>query len=469
MSRYNVWIKKIEGCLVSRWVCTPFIPLSSSSIPSNIMISSVFQSLSATYPTWEQLSTYLKSEGGGALRIDDESSATNPYALIRYVKGKSNLALAHVRVFRSVVWDVLKNVPVSVAPVKSMDGESLPQTTNDSTAGFTIEQFVDGVMICGFWDSYSSQWRFHTRSTLDANSRYYSQSKTFLEMFKEAVNTLTNDSWAMFLNMLYKNVNYTWVLQHPENRIVVATQKPKFTLVQAITLKDGLVEPSMFHNPLVELEIKHVPTWSALRVHLAQEVQKHKHNVLGFVVKDTTGQRWKIRSPVYTKIRTMRGNSARRDYLWLDLWRKATLNPYLKIYPEETQAANAIVEKWKTITNNVYHLYCDVFKARSLPKTEIPPKYRPFVFGLHSLYLNNLKPQQKTVDWKTTLQFMNERDTAQALYAINWDLRPANQSQSQAPSVEATTTAGTNVVALAESQIQVAVPTFVATSVSETA
>jgi hypothetical protein len=139
----------------------------------------------------------------------------------------------------------------------------------------------------------------------------------------------------------------------------------------------------------------------------------------------------------------LRGNSARRDYLWLDLWRKASLNNYLKIYPEETQAANAIVEKWKTITNEVYHIYCDVFKARSLPKTQIMPKYRPFVFALHSLYLNELKPQQKVVDWKTTLQFMNARDTAQALYAINWDLRTANQPQTV---VEPVSTTGTSVV-----------------------
>jgi len=60
-----------------------------------------------------------------------------------------------------------------------------------------------------------------------------------------------------------------------------------------------------------------------------------------------------------------------------------------------------------------------------MTKAQIPPKYRPFVFGLHALYLNDLKPQQKSVDWKTTLQFMNSRDTAQALYAINWEIRAA--------------------------------------------
>jgi hypothetical protein len=87
------------------------------------------------------------------------------------------------------------------------------------------------------------------------------------------------------------------------------------------------------------------------------------------------------------------------------------------------------VERWKTISRTVYNLYTDVFKARSLPKGQIPPKYRPFVFGLHNMYINELKPQSKTVDWQTALQYMNTRDTAQALYAINWEVRAQNQQQ----------------------------------------
>jgi hypothetical protein len=115
--------------------------------------------------------------------------------------------------------------------------------------------------------------------------------------------------------------------------------------------------------------------------------------------------------------------------LWLNLWRNGTFRDYLVLYPEERNSANAIVDKWKTISRTVYNLYTDVFKARSLPKGQIPPKYRPFVFGLHNLYINELKPQSKTVDWAAALQYMNARDTAQALYAINWEVRSQNQQQ----------------------------------------
>jgi hypothetical protein len=386
---------------------------------------SVFSSLSSLYPTWSALKTFLTGETGGYLRIDDHSTPEQPFALIRYVKGKSNMALPHVRFFRSVVWDVIKNLPVSVAPHKSQDGESMPNS--QSTTDYTIERFIDGVMICGFFDTYNKVWRFHTRSTLNANCRFYSQTKSFRQMFDEAVSTLM--TWSNFIGSLNPTTQYTWVLQHPENRIVVNFTTPTVVCVHKQTYLDGTFVPVTASPTIFDVAKVPVASWSELTAKLQLENAQFKHNFQGYVIKNTvTGERWKVRGEAYNRVRRLRGNSARRDYLWLSLWRSGTLRDYLALYPEERQSANAIVEKWKQITNTVYHIYVDVFKVRSMPKAAIPPKYRPFVFGLHNLYINELKPQSKSVDWKTALQYMNGRDTAQALYAINWEVRQMSQS-----------------------------------------
>lgn len=386
---------------------------------------SVFSSLSNTYPTWGALSIFLSSEAGGYLRVDDHSTPEQPFALIRYVKGKSNFSLPHVGAFRSVVWDVLKNLPVSVAPVKSETGESMPPTS--SVEGFTIERFIDGVMICGFYDQYNKVWRFHTRSTLNANCRFYSQTKSFRQLFEMAVST--SMAWSDFLASLNPTTQYTWVLQHPENRIVVNVTTPTVVCVQKQTYLSGtLIAVTDQPTPFDVAKIT-VASWSELTNKLQLENAHFKHNFQGYVVKNGLSFRWKVRGEAYNRVRKMRGNSARRDFLWLSMWRTNTLRDYLSLYPEERHSANAIVERWKTISRTVYNLYTDVFKARSLPKGQIPPKYRPFVFGLHNMYINELKPQSKTVDWATALQYMNTRDTAQALYAINWEVRAQNQQQ----------------------------------------
>jgi hypothetical protein len=145
----------------------------------------------------------------------------------------------------------------------------------------------------------------------------------------------------------------------------------------------------------------------------------------GVVIKDATQpfKRWKVRSQVYNLVRKMRGNTARRDFLWMDLWSKGGLEEYLKYFPEERQPSTDILNRWKAITQTVFKTYVDAFKARTLDRSQIPAKFRPFVYGLHNLFMTSLKPAHKSLDWRACVQWMNDRDTAQKIFVLNWDLR----------------------------------------------
>lgn len=382
------------------------------------MSSSVFTNLISAYPTWAGLSAYLTSADGGSLRIDDHSTSMSPFALIRYTKGRSNMTLAHVRAFRSVVWNTLENRPVSVTSFKSHDGETVPEDQPIGT--FEIEEFLDGVMIGMFWDKYNNVWRIHTRSTLDAQCRYFSQTKTFATMFTEAIGT-HRETMEKSLNA---NTSYTWILQHPENRIVVPVPTPRAFCVQAVTIANN-GDVSVSAVPVAAFPAPKVPlsrSWEMFRLTVTEWSRHFGHAIQGLVVKSGF-DRYKIRTSAYNTTRRRRGNSARRDFLWLNEWRSGTLPVYISLFPEERAMANMTIARWKQATNEVYHWYVSVFKARNTPKQHIPPKYRPLVYGIHTLYMNTLKPAGKSVDWRTCLSFMNERDTAQMLFVINWDMR----------------------------------------------
>ena len=410
------------------------------------MSSSIFRDLVATYTTWSLLSAYLKSEEGGRLRIDDRSIPENPFALIRYVKGQSDMSRPHVRAFRSVVWDTLSNRPVSVTPFKSVDGETLPETGDLTFADYAAEEFVDGALIGMFYDTHNSNWRIHTRSTLDAVCRYFSQVKTFADMFAEAT------AHYNYADDLDKSQCYSFILQHPENRIVVPVAAPKIYVVQKTKIAaDGTL--TFVPNDFIERfgivpKTVHVAdkTTADLRKYVARDLAPFHYRTQGVVLKKADGTRWKLRTAEYNRVRKLRGNSPRRDYLWMDAWMHGTLNTYLTIYNEERQAADIALNRWKHITGDVHHLYTDVFKAHSLTKAQIPPKYRPLVYGLHTLYIQTLKPAGRTVDWKTVVHYMNERDTAQKLFVLNWEMRQMNQ-QIPAPMipVEPPVTVGTEV------------------------
>lgn len=403
-------------------------------------MSSIFAELLSVYKTWPALVSYLTSVEGGSLRIDDNSSPENPYALIRYVKGKSNMTLPHVRAFRSVVWDTLEHRPVSVTPFKSEDGESLPTTAN--TDGFVVEHFVDGVMIGMWYDKYRGLWTFHTRSTIGANCRYYSQTTSFRTMFNQATAQLN------FYGLDHAAC-YTWVLQDPENRIVVPVKQATAFCVQKASIgPDGTVTMNLpldaATNPVASMTLGN---WDEVRDRVSDWNTRFKHTVQGIHVKDANGTRWKLRTPEYNRVRSLRGASARLDFLWLSAWRANSLPAYLALYPEERVKSANTIAKWKQVTNDVFHMYVDVFKARSLPKTAIPPKYRPLIYGIHNMYMTELKPAGKSVDWRTVLEYMNGRDIPQMLYVINWEARQAQQQLGvPALPLEPPATAGTAVV-----------------------
>ena len=325
-------------------------------------MNSTFSTLMKTYTSWSALSSYLQSEEGGKLQVNDYSSAEQPFVLIRYVKGKSDLTKPHVRAFRSVVWDVLENRPVSVTPYKSMDGESLPET--ESLEGYTVEAFADGVLIGMFYDKYNSVWRIHTRSTLNAKCRFYSEIKTFATMFQEAmgVQQLTPASLSAGDN---RDISYSWVLQHPENRIVVPAPVPRATLVQAVRIgADGVVTNApeeLTGRGYAIASVSGLTTTALVRERLKEFDAKYAHTFQGFVVKSADGTRWKMRGAEYNRIRSFRSNTPRRDFMWMTLWRTGKLYDYLKYFPEEKFAANAFVARWKSMTSDVYHIYVDVF------------------------------------------------------------------------------------------------------------
>jgi hypothetical protein len=400
---------------------------------------SVYKDLIAAFPSWSALCDHLVGESC-RLRVDDLSLPDSPFALIRYVKGQSVLSNPVVRAFRSVVWDTMAHRPVSVTSWKSADGESVPTMplVHLGSPEYTLEMFNDGILIGMFWDSYNGKWRIHTRSILDARCRYFSATRTFEDMFWEAARDFD-------LSVLDRSHSYSCVLQHPENRIVCRVSTPRVNIVDDCTIDaDSTISwerPSVLTVPT----ITGLVDWDAVRARIAEWNTRFRHDCQGIVIKHTyTGQRWKLRTPEYNRIRLLRGNSPRRDYMWLKAWTDGSLRNYLALFPEERRDADGIVNRWKQMTADVYRLYGEAFKGRSLSRSEIHPKYRPFVYGLHSLFVETLKPAGKVVDWKTCLEFMNTKDVAQMLYAINWELRIASRGTTSIP-IEHASTIGTSV------------------------
>jgi hypothetical protein len=315
------------------------------------------------------------------------------HALVYYKKGASNFNVSYVPLFRSVVWDKEKNRPLFIAPA-----QMLPLV--DCTV-HRVEEFVDGFMINMYWNSTS--WALTTRTQLDASGHYYGK-RSFAELFWE-----TFESAGLAVEDLDTDVGYSWVVQHPEERIVVAPAYgiPTLTLVNAtgpLTDKLRALQPATF--PLTTVE--------AVREFVTAEGRRRGHQFKGLVVITTEG-RYTIESAEYKAALALRGNQPKRPFTWLEHWTAGKLPAYLKIYPEEACEAEEVVGRFKECTQEAYDLYVKVYRERAFPLKEAPQKYRKLLWEARQDGTCAYFPNMRT--------FMNNQDTARKLWLVNYETR----------------------------------------------
>jgi hypothetical protein len=177
----------------------------------------------------------IKSDDNNSnvLKLNKVECRTNnsSYKVIRYDKNFLNYDLiSSYGLCRSVIINS-KNKIVGFAPPKSIPCDIFIKMYSDTLNYIVGEEFIEGTMINVFWDEnigLSGSWEIATRNTVGATSCFYKdkESKTFRTMFLEAAyeNNLVLDN-------LNKSKCYSFVLQHPKNRIVVPFENPQLYLV----------------------------------------------------------------------------------------------------------------------------------------------------------------------------------------------------------------------------------------------
>ena len=356
---------------------------------------------------------FLRSEAGGRLLVRDQEDST--FAVIYYDKKRTDMTRPDVGQYRSMIWNKLTNVGVPVAPAR---GLSFSQAVDDDIKGFVAEEFVDGTMINIVWDTVNSKWVPFTRTQIGAGGHFFG-TRPFAELFWEAFHGcgLTEAD-------LDTAVAYSWVLQHPEERIVAAAPYgiPRLFLINTTScdipkrLQPFL--PALY--PLGSLEDVKEFVWSQGR-RLGAQFQ-------GVCLKTRDGKRYKLRTNEYDEARHLRGNQAKRSYLWLERWSEGRLGLYLRLYPEEACDAETVVNRFKDATQELHSLYLQVYRQKSMPLGQAPQKYRKLLWDLHQTGGGAYFPNARA--------FMNKQETARKLWVVNYEERFSQANTTTAVSAE---------------------------------
>ena len=378
------------------------------------------------------------------LKLNKIECKTNnsSYRVIRYDKNLLCVDLIpSYGLCRSVILNSANNV-VGFAPPKAIHTDvfinKYPENEHDGE--IEAEEFVEGTMINVFFDStigVTGSWEISTRNTVGATSSFFKtpHSKTFRQMFMEAAAECKLD-----INQLDKDLCYSFVLQHPENRIVVPFSKPQLYLVGVYKINNRPNNVTVdFFDVFNYTNIFRVDLGTSVKFPQIYKFAKYSeliekygsmntsYDIVGVVIHNkNTGERTKIRNPVYEQVRNLRGNQPKLQYQYLCLRKEGKVKDFLKFYPENKKEFSAFRDQVHLFTDTLYSNYVSCYIKKEKPLIEFSEQYRTHMFNIHQLYMNELREKKMFVNNTLVQKYVNELHPSLLMYCLNFQMRKRN-------------------------------------------
>lgn len=351
------------------------------------------------------------------------------YNIIKYIKSEINTDNVYtLGLFRSVI--MRNDRLLAFSPPKGLDkGAFMKKHPFEECI---IEEYVEGTMINLFYDD--NEWEISTRSRIGANLKMYKDKLpnpvTFRSMFLEACNNANFD----FEN-LDQTMCYSFVLQHPNNRIVVPFTETKlylvacyklcnketdFVSIQTIdidSLKKNFADTSICYPKTYTNE-----SYAELEMHYGSSETDYK--IVGVMVKHTkSGDRTKFRNPNYEMVRKLRGNNPKEQYNYLVLRQENLVDKYLQYYPEETSQFNKYRKSIHSFTNQLFTYYVECYIKKQKKYNEFPYQYRHHMYAIHQIYIKKLRQLHDKITKGVVIEYVNKLPPAKLMFSINFQYR----------------------------------------------
>ena len=336
---------------------------------------------------------------------------------------------------RSVVHRDGRILCVAPPRAKTMETFALEHPASKCLA----EEVVEGTMVNLFYDE--GDWRLATRGTVGARNRFYRGAPTFRRMFLDAAGRAGLD-----FNRLPKDCCYSFVLQHPDNRIVGKVELPVLYLVERFQIDQVAMTARRIPTSdalvalLADTSIRFVDTWPISDFEAARIVyagSTTKFHIPGVMFRDPeTGSRVKVSNPNYEAVRQLRGNHPKEQYRYLVLRQAGRVEEYLRFYPEDGDAFSAFGRQVAAFIKQLHASYVQARPMRGGDEA-VERHLLPHVRGLHRIYLSKLRPEGRKVHRGTVTEYVAALPPARLMFALNYPLRETANGQEAAGDVTA--------------------------------
>jgi hypothetical protein len=361
------------------------------------------------------------------------SSSNIKYYIVNYDKNiLSNDLIGEYGIYRSVILNQ-NNKIICFSPPKSISYNIFTGKYPEKHANIVAQEFIEGTMINVFWDEkigLSGGWEICTKKNIGANNVFYQNTKTFREMFLEAIKANN-----LNLDLLNKNYCFSFVLQHPDNRIVVRFEKPQLYLIACYCFfqRDNSSPIVMECDINYIKEIMQLNTGIKFPTTYTWNNYKELENTFGsentnyeivgvMIINKQTGERTKIRNPVYEKIRNLKGNQSKLKFQFLSLRKSGKISEYLKYYPENKYHFLDFKDEIHNFTYTLFTNYISCYIKKEKPLIQFTPQFRTHMYMLHKLYITSMRDKKTHISKQTVIDYIYHMDVPLLLNSLNYQL-----------------------------------------------
>lgn len=358
------------------------------------------------------------------------------YYLLRYDKNTLIKDLIPtLGIFRSVILNKDKTV-VCFSPPKSLQCEyfiNMYPIINDC---IIFEEFIEGTMINIFWDKFiglTGAWEISTRNTVGSDNLVFTSGSDPIllrEIFLEECSKCN-----LNLHNLDKNYCYSFVLQHPKDRIVAPIKFPVLYLVEAykIVIGEGnsanvypqsrdLIQSVLYSTKVKIPELYDKCASYSDTIDLYASMNTH-YKIMGVVIKNTyTGEWCKIRNPSYEQVRQLNRNQPKLHYQYLCLRKEGKLRDYIKYYPKYKDNFSSFRDEIHLFTNTLYKNYVSCYIKKNSKLESFLFQYRHHMRKLHHIYISDCKQKRECVTLNVVINYVNNLDPHELMYYVNYNM-----------------------------------------------
>ena len=383
--------------------------------------------------------------------VSNSEQTNNGNKMVTYKKNTvKNETITTLGLFRSIIFNAEDKI-ICFAPPKAMAYDDFRNKYPDLSV-LMIDEFIDGTMMNVYYDAQlvsndndhsilGGGWHISTRKSIGADNSFYRYSnnytqRTFGDMFKETfMKTNINTE------LLDKSCCYSFVMRHPENRVVSYVNEPELYLTDVFQLHhplpsivlDGLfqdlITPQVTQYNITRLCRADINTMSVFinstvkfpksfmidtYEQLEQMVKGHSPDgtlTKGYMIRcPITNLRTKIIPEEYNFVKDLRGNFADLRLLFLTLHREQRIQEYLHYYPENYQLFSEYNHILGDYINCMHMLYIDCFISKAKSLSEYPANFRTHMYKLHGIYKQYYQPIRGHISYEDVVDYVNDLD-----------------------------------------------------------